>query len=407
MTVGDAFVAQFGAREDGVVGIDQILVAAPVDAECGLGCGLAGGGEVGIDVGAPEGVDGLLGIADQHEGGAPLAEGHAHDVPLDRIGVLELVDQGHAVVAAQPVARGRAPCPVAERVAEPGEQIVVGHHPGLTLAGFDLLAHGDGQALTHRPDLIGVALARLNGSKRVVDGDAPDALRLGQGKGRIAPTQELAQVQVVDDVDHQVTEVLDEGHLPLDVTRHAQAAQHVLAEPMGRGDGCRVEIGEGLGHEPAPPLQLGVRSVGQDPENGVVGRRADTGPGPGEAVLGRDQALPDPVTQLAGRHAGERHQQQFLERDARCHIAGGQGGDGEGLARARARLQHRHACRERPADVEAGHRREGAHRWTRSSHESRLSQSRRAKCPRRLGSAAGSFSCPVSSRGMASNCSKD
>ena len=60
--------------------------------------GLAGGGEVGVDVGAPEGVDGLLGIADQHQGGAALAEGHAHDVPLDRIGVLELVDQGHAVV---------------------------------------------------------------------------------------------------------------------------------------------------------------------------------------------------------------------------------------------------------------------------------------------------------------------
>ncbi len=165
-------------------------------------------------------------------------------------------------------------------MAEPGEQIVVGHHPGSTLAGFDLVAHGEGQALTHGPDLVGVALARLDGCERVVDGDASDSLRLGQAEGRIAPAEELADVQVVDDVDHQVAQVLDEGHVPLDVTRHAQAAQHVLAEPVGRGDGGRVEIGEGLGHEPAPPLQLAVRTVGQHPENGVVGRRAGYRPGP-------------------------------------------------------------------------------------------------------------------------------
>jgi hypothetical protein len=55
---------------------------------------LARRGQVGVDVAAAERVDGLLGIADDHQGpGRRSPPDLAGDAPLDRIGVLELVDQ--------------------------------------------------------------------------------------------------------------------------------------------------------------------------------------------------------------------------------------------------------------------------------------------------------------------------
>src|SRR5205807_1842425 len=89
--VGDSLVAEAGAPQQGVVGVDQALVTAPVDGQGGLRAGDFGRGEVGVDVGAPEGVDGLLRVADEDEGGAAVAEGEAEDVPLGRVGVLKLV----------------------------------------------------------------------------------------------------------------------------------------------------------------------------------------------------------------------------------------------------------------------------------------------------------------------------
>ena len=65
-----------------------------------------------MHVGAPEGVDGLLGVAHQHQrrtivspvgvGRAP--ERRSQDVPLHLVGVLELVDHDQPVALAQPPA---------------------------------------------------------------------------------------------------------------------------------------------------------------------------------------------------------------------------------------------------------------------------------------------------------------
>ena len=55
-------------------------------------CAVARGREVGDDVAAAEGVDRLLGVADQHHRGV-AREGAVEDLPLHRVGVLELVDQ--------------------------------------------------------------------------------------------------------------------------------------------------------------------------------------------------------------------------------------------------------------------------------------------------------------------------
>ena len=75
------------------------------------GAGRAGGREVGVDVGAAERVDRLLGVGDQHQRRAGLGERAAHDLPLDRIGVLELVDQHDLVARAQLRGGGGRPGP--------------------------------------------------------------------------------------------------------------------------------------------------------------------------------------------------------------------------------------------------------------------------------------------------------
>ena len=65
--VDDALVAELGAAEERVEGVDQALVAAPVRRQRRLGDGAVGGAEVGVDVGAAEGVDRLLRVADQDQ----------------------------------------------------------------------------------------------------------------------------------------------------------------------------------------------------------------------------------------------------------------------------------------------------------------------------------------------------
>ena len=72
--------------------LDQRRVAAPVGAQRRGDRGGAGGAQVGDHVGAAERVDRLLRVADQHQRAVPV-EGALEDLPLHRVGVLELVDE--------------------------------------------------------------------------------------------------------------------------------------------------------------------------------------------------------------------------------------------------------------------------------------------------------------------------
>ena len=63
----DALVAEPGAAEERVVGVEQPLVAAPVDGERGALRRRRGRLEIGVDVRAAEGVDRLLRVADQDQ----------------------------------------------------------------------------------------------------------------------------------------------------------------------------------------------------------------------------------------------------------------------------------------------------------------------------------------------------
>jgi hypothetical protein len=84
------------------------------------------GREVRVDIGAAEPVDRLFRIADEIEGMPAVAEKGGEDLPLGRVGVLKLVDQGGGIApaqdGAQPVAAGAA-----EGCGQAQDEIVVGH----------------------------------------------------------------------------------------------------------------------------------------------------------------------------------------------------------------------------------------------------------------------------------------
>ena len=71
----DAGAAQLHAGEEGVETVEEGLVAAPADAQTEGGGGPSRGLPVGVHVAAAEGVDRLLGVADQHEPARGDAEG--------------------------------------------------------------------------------------------------------------------------------------------------------------------------------------------------------------------------------------------------------------------------------------------------------------------------------------------
>ncbi len=87
----DAGAAQLRAAQHHLQPVHQRGVAAPVDAQGLLVPGGLGGPQVGVDVAAAERVDGLLRVADQDQR-RPPGERPLDDLPLHRVGVLELVD---------------------------------------------------------------------------------------------------------------------------------------------------------------------------------------------------------------------------------------------------------------------------------------------------------------------------
>ena len=118
LAVRDPLVAELGAGEQRVVGVDQRLVGAAVLAQRGSRPGNLGRLEVRVHVGAAERVDRLLGVGDEHERDAPFRERAIEDLPLDRVGVLELVDEHDVEPGAQACAgglatRARRACPSA------------------------------------------------------------------------------------------------------------------------------------------------------------------------------------------------------------------------------------------------------------------------------------------------------
>ena len=304
-----------------------------------------------MDVGPAEGVDGLLRVADQDERRRLPAERPLHDLPLDGVGVLELVDEDDAMALAQAGARRGSGGGVAQRVPQPRQEVVVGQDLAPPLALVDLATDHGGQSPAHRPCRRPVGVRRLECGIRVEHGHASDAPGLGDVERRDA-AQEPADVEVVDDLVDEVAGILEEGGVGVDVAGHTESAQDVLAEPVGGRDRRRVELGQGDGEAAATERHDVLGAGSEQAEHVVAGGRGDAGERPGEAVLGRHEPLPHAGPQLAGRHPAERHEEHVVERRAIGDVAGGERRDGERLAGAGAGLEHGHAGRQGPAHVE-------------------------------------------------------
>ena len=63
-----------------------------------------------------------------------------------------------------------------------------------------------------------------------------------------------ADVQIVDDLGHQVVDGFDECHIGFEVGQRAQLREHFLAEPVGSLDRRCVEVRDRLGEAVASLL---------------------------------------------------------------------------------------------------------------------------------------------------------
>ncbi len=256
LAVDDVGMAKPRVGEQGIVGVEQRLIAAPVLAQRGARPRGGGGGQVRVHVRAPERIDRLLGVGYQHERDSLGRERAVEDLPLDRVCVLKLVDEHDRVAAAQPLTRGRA-VRTAEDVIEPREQVVVGHDREPPLSLFELLPHAPGEAVAHRRRAVLGRAARLEIGHRLERGLPGDLQCLGTREPRrLVPDGEAADIQVVERLFQQVGDILDEGGRRIEVTDGAQLGQHLLAEAVRGGDRARVEVGDRAGQTVAPELDL-------------------------------------------------------------------------------------------------------------------------------------------------------
>ena len=157
LVVGDAAFATKKFRaliEDQVGGFDDVgrrtKIAIEHQATAARGLQGLARPQVGMDVGAAETVNGLLGIADHGQGmaAARLDEDALEDRPLHVVGVLEFVDQGMAVAAAQGFDE-RAPglARIGKRPGHQGKHVGKVEQPRLAFATSRALADERGQPL--------------------------------------------------------------------------------------------------------------------------------------------------------------------------------------------------------------------------------------------------------------------
>ncbi len=123
-----------------VHGLHQPGLAPPVSFQGvpGILPNLPGGVQIREDVRAPEAVDGLFRIADKEE--RRTGKYRAEDLVLNRIGILELVDQGCTVSLREVFLQGRAVVR-GEAVTHLEQQVVEVNDPELILLSGEMGSH--------------------------------------------------------------------------------------------------------------------------------------------------------------------------------------------------------------------------------------------------------------------------
>ncbi len=100
---------------------------------------------VGKEVGPPEAVDGLLGVPDQKQDGSALPEDILEDGILNRVRVLEFIDEG-GLVASPDRLRKLIPPGLLQGMAQPGQEVIEGLDVPPLFPGRQLLAEGSGKS---------------------------------------------------------------------------------------------------------------------------------------------------------------------------------------------------------------------------------------------------------------------
>ena len=350
--VPDAGVAELPPAAQLVHGRQHRTVGTPVGAQR-EDLGALHGRQVGVDVTAPEGEDGLLGVTHQDQPGVvAVAAGlvgvdGAEDVPLDGVGVLELVDEGDRVLRGQALGRHRD---IAEGVAHHLEQPVVGDAARTHQPAADGLG-GRADQVGHRP--VGVlARAGHDLDPRVVEDGRHPGADLGSGLG-LGTAQHHVGEGIRAGRRDQLVGVLDQHGVGVVAADRTQREQHLRAEPVDGGDGRGVEVDDRLGQPVTAPVLYGAVGVQQRPVHDVLGAgpRAGVGQEPGSP----DETTPDAVPQLCRRGPREGDDQELVHREALRDEPGGQGGKGERLAGAGRCPEHEATrLRERTVRVELG-----------------------------------------------------
>ena len=148
---------------------------------------------------------------------------------------------------------------VADAGVEAGEEVVVGDEAAPALLLDDAVAQGGGELVAD------AGRSGLSSTGAMSQSGLPttsSAMRIA-----VVPVErhglagvEAADEEVVDGVGDEVADVLDEHEVALGVAGHAEAGEHLLAEPVGGGDGGGVEVrqrllqaGAAVGHLVAVP----------------------------------------------------------------------------------------------------------------------------------------------------------
>jgi hypothetical protein len=382
----DARVAEGDVAHDVPQRVDQRAVASPVRAQRRLDGGGLGGEQVGDHVGTAKGVDGLLRVADQHQG-AVAVERALQDLPLNRVGVLELVDQHDPVAAAHPCAGVLAGLGVGQGVAQVHEEVVVVHDAHGPLAQRDGLARTRGEAVAHDRLRVGglVGPGGLEACRRVADrlvGDLRGGTEVECGLGRVDGAV-VGNVEVGGDVGDQVAGGLGERDVVVDVGGDPHAGEHLVAEAVGGGDRRGVEVGRGGSQASVTGVDIRTTALRQVADEVVLrpSGRIDVV----EAPRRFDETLAYAFAQLRGGGTTERDEHQLVDAGRSLgEVADGQARDRVGLAGAGAGLQHRGPLRQGSAEVEDRWRL--CHRSRVTSAASSGAHTRRASWPNRCGS---------------------
>ncbi len=376
-------MAEAGGLEEGIQPVDQPLVAAPVGRQRVATVGDGRCLQVGVHVGPPEGVDGLLGVADEDEGGAAPGERPADDVPLDEVGVLELVDDHDVEPARERPADVVTPGPIVDGLGQLHQQLIEGQQARLPQPLVHLPLDAFSEAAPPPGRLVAGRWLELGG--RVGDRLGSDGTGHAEVEARRPVTYHPAGIDVADRLGHDRIGILAQRPAFAHGGQHPQAGEGQLAEAVGRGDGGGVEGGQSVGQRLAPPPHLIAAALGHGGHHGVVPDGALPAEDPSERLFVGYQALADPVSQFGSRHAGEGHRQDAGNRSARSDEPGHEGSQGERLPRARAGFEQGHTgVGQRPAQVERRRARWRAHTCSIVSWLRRGSQSRRASRPRRV-----------------------